>query len=408
LLEKERGHMKETDIERAYQMAQDLYLSYGVDTDRAIQRMNHVVLSLLCQQSCDPTGLDELVLFAQQDMEFILKMIPGRHRVNLAFSIINSQEKSDGTGVISSELLENWIKWASPGKVGIDISTSVSTQSASGLISTLSHRDPSVRKYWIEQIKSCRSSAAEIGKKIRYPVMHNLWIADASQKLPVDRLTMRMNLKESLDEIYGISHPSKQVKDSLAINIRLSGIGHNPVGSYDFFLAYAIKNKLIVSIETNHADSYSGQGDKVSSLLPFTEGIKLNFSCLSTCPGDHEGTLNDQITQTAQEVVRSGALNLIHLGVSPSDPEISKIEALVVGARAVQKAFLYALLEPTDELRQLEAEKRYFERLALLEEIKSLPFGAVWDYYCIMLGTPPRKQYMQRVMNYDKEVQLKR
>jgi L-rhamnose isomerase len=400
--------MKETDIERAYQSAQDLYMSYGVDTDRAIQRMNHVVLSLLCQQTNDPTGLDDSALLAQQDMSFIMKMIPGRHRVNLLVKTPNSHGKSGGEEAVFPELLDLWIKWASFEKVGIDLSTSIVGDSASGSLSTLTNRDPAVRKYWIAKIKACRSSAADVGKKTKNPVMHNLCIPDASQLVPVDRLTKRMHLKESLDEIYSNSYPAKQVKDSLSINPSLSGIGGMAIGSHDFYLAYALQNKLIISIDVNHSATYGTQGDKISSLLPYAEGIQLIFSHLSDCRGDQAGSMNAQITQTAQEVVRSGALNLIHLGVNSFDPAFSQVEALVVGARAVQKAFLYALLEPTDELRQLDAENRYFERLALQEEIKSLPFGAVWDYYCIMLGTPPRKQYMQRVMNYDKEVQSKR
>ena len=419
---------QETAIEKAYNLAQEAYRLIGVDTDRAIQRMKHVVLSLPCWHGGDSSNLDPAasgasnidgspgncygktpgILDLQRDFEFVLGLIPGRHRISLHSIYGDFNGVPVERNEIKPEHFEGWIQWANQMKIGLDFNSTCfgHVNAASGF--TLSDRDPAIRRYWIEHVKACRQIAAEIGRKTKKPCLHNLWIPDGSRELPVDRLTMRMLLKESLDEIYSVRYSPKLMKDS--VESKLFGIGSEAmtVGSHEFYLAYAIQNRLIICLD-NGQFHISGQvGDKISALLPFTEGLLLNLTRGIRSGSDEAVSMNDEITLIAQEVVRSGALNLINLSLDFFNSGINRTGELVVKARAVQKAFLLALLEPTDELRQLEIEKKLFERLALLEELKSMPFGAVWDYYCLMMGTPPGQQYITEVLNYVKEVLQKR
>ena len=415
-------------IEKAYNLAQEAYFSLGVDTDRAIKRMNHVVLSLPCWQGDDIGGfepdaggagggiqvtgnylgkastMDEL----QHDLAFVLKMIPGRQRINLHSIYGDFKGTHVERNAFKPEYYEGWMNWANQLKTGLDFNATCFGHPKAGSGYTLSDRDPAIRKYWIEHVKACRHIAAEIGRKTRQSCLHNLWIPDGSKDVPVDRLSMRILLKESLDEIYSINYSSKLMRDS--VESKLFGIGSEAmtVGSHEFYLAYAIKNRLILCLDNGHFHPTEQVGDKISALLPFTEGLLLHLTRGVRWDSDHVVTLNDEITLIAQEVVRAGALNQINLGLDFFDASINRTGALVVGARAVQKAFLIALLEPTDKLRQLETEKRFFERLALLEELKAMPFGAVWDYYCLMMGTHPGQRYIGEVMNYEKEVLSKR
>jgi len=418
----------ETAIEKAYDLARESYYSIGVDTDRAMQRMNHVVLSLPCWQGDDIAGFESnaggsggglqvtgnypgkaaTLGELQHDLEFVLSMIPGQHRISLHSIYGDFKGSRLERNAFKSEHFDSWIQWANDLTTGLDFNATCFSHPKAASGYTLSDRDSSIRQYWIDHVKACRLIAAEIGKKTKRSCLHNLWIPDGSKDVPVDRLTMRMHLKESLDDIYGIRYPSKQMRDS--VESKLFGIGSEAmtVGSHEFYLAYAIQNRLIICLDNGHFHPTEQVGDKISALLPFTEGLLLHLTRGIRWDSDHVVTLNDEVTLIAQEVVRSGALNQINLGLDFFDASINRTGALVVGSRAVQKAFLIALLEPTDELRRLETEKRFFERLALLEELKTMPFGAVWDYYCIMMGTPPGQQYIGEVMNYEKEVLSKR
>jgi len=409
-------------IENAYKQAHEQFLELGVDTDRALQRMNHVILSIPCWQADDIQGFEisaggasggiqvtgnypgkaRNIQEMRKDLEFVLSLIPGNHRVNLHAIYGDFSGQHVDRDAITINHFKGWIDWALSLRSGIDFNaTCFGHPKAAGM--TLSNRDQDIRKFWIRHVMACREISAGIGKGISQPCVHNLWIPDGSKDTPVERLTYRMLLKESLDEIYAVKYPSIQMKDS--VESKLFGIGSEAmtVGSHEFYLAYALQNKLMLCLDNGHFHPTEQVADKISSLLPFVDGLLLHLTRGIRWDSDHVVTLNDDIQLIAQEVVRSGALNMVHLGLDFFDASINRTGALVAGSRAVQKAFLFALLEPTDHLIQLEREGRFFERLAMLEEMKSMPFGAVWDYYCLMMGTPPGHRYIQEIQKYEKE-----
>ncbi len=411
-------------VEKAYQQAHERYLELGVNTVEVLNWMHHVVLSIPCWQADDVQGfeftaggasggmqvtgnypgrarnLEEL----QSDLELVLELVPGRHRINIhsIYGDFGGQpvERTD----FSSRHFVAWIDWARQVKTCLDFNSTCFNhpKAASGL--TLSHPDADIRKYWIRHVQACRGIAADLGQAQGEPCFHNLWIPDGSKDLPVARLHLRERLRESLDEIFSVSYPAGQMKDS--VESKLFGIGSEAmtVGSHEFYLAYALQKNLMICLDNGHFHPTELVGDKISSLLPFTTELMLHLTRGIHWDSDHVVTLNDDVQFIAHEVVRSGALDRVHLGLDFFDASINRTGALVTGSRAVLKAFLFALLEPLDQLTSLENEGRNFERLALLEEMKTMPFGAVWDYFCLMGDAPHGTGYIREIQQYEKVV----
>lgn len=409
-------------IESAYQQAHEQYLELGVDTDRALQRMSHVVLSIPCWQADDIQGFEVSAGGAsggiqvtgnypgrsrnigemRKDLDFVLSQIPGKHRVNLHAIYGDFEGQPVERDAITPMHFRSWVDWARQGRIGLDFNaTCFGHPMASGL--TLSSPDSGIREFWVRHVQACRKITAYLGEQLGHPSVHNLWIPDGSKDIPVGRLSSRLLLKESLDQIFSVSFPSSQMKDS--VESKLFGIGSEAmtVGSHEFYLAYALLNKLMICLDNGHFHPTEQVADKISSLLPFTDGLLLHLTRGIRWDSDHVVTLNDEIQLIAHEIVRSGALNLVRIGLDFFDASINRTGALVTGSRSVQKAFLAALLEPTDQLLKLEAEGKNFERLAMLEELKSMPFGAVWNYYCLMMGVPPGHRYIQEIQRYERE-----
>jgi L-rhamnose isomerase len=238
--------------------------------------------------------------------------------------------------------------------------------------------------------------------------VHNIWIPDGSKDTPVDRNTLRKQLKKSLDEIFAVKYPEKYLKDS--IESKLFGIGSESmvVGSHDFYLGYAIKNNTMITLDNGHFHPTEQVGDKISSILNFVDEILLHLTRGVRWDSDHVLTFNDELLLIAQEVVRARALKRINVGLDFFDASINRIGAYVIGARSAQMAFMYALLEPFKTLVKFEEQGKNFERLALLELLKTKPFGAVWDYYCLKNKVPVGQDYIDEIMIYEKEVLLKR
>jgi L-rhamnose isomerase len=413
--------------EKAYRLAHEHYLELGIDTERSLERLDQVVLSIPCWQADDISGfevhaggasggiqvtgnypgkannIDEL----RSDLAFVLSMLPGGHRVNLHSIYGDFGQKVVERDEFNIGHFRSWIDWAKEQGSGIDFNaTCFGHPKAGGL--TLSNPDEGIRKYWIRHVQACREITAELGRAFGRPSVHNLWIPDGSKDTPVEKLAWREFLKESLDEIFARRYPGDLMKDS--VESKLFGIGSEAmtVGSHEFYLAYAIRNHLMICLDNGHFHPTEQVADKISALLPFTEGILLHMTRGIRWDSDHVVTLNDDIIQIAQEIVRCNALNRVFLGLDFFDASINRTGALITGARAVLKAFLIALLEPVDRLADYERNGRLFERLALLEELKSMPFGAVWDYYCVTRGVPPSFHYVKEIEKYEKEVLLKR
>ena len=416
-------------INKMYELAQEQYAELGVNTDNALERMKEVVISLHCWQSDDVGGFEKpdavltgggiqatgnypgkAVTMEQMraDLEKVMQLLPGTQRLNLHAIYGEFSGKRVDRDAIGAEHFQGWINWAKALGIGLDFNGTYFSHPKAESGFTLSSKDEGVRKFWVEHMKRCREIGAEMGKQLGTPCIHNTWIPDGSKDVPVDRNGYRQLLKQSLDEGYEKETDRQYLRD--AVESKLFGIGAESmtVGSHDFYLGYAVKNNKLICLDNGHFHPTEQVGDKISSCLHFVDEILLHVTRPVRWDSDHVVTLNEEVQLIASEIVRNNFFSRIHIGLDFFDASINRVGAYVIGTRAAQKAFLFALLEPTAMLRKLEEEGRYFERLALLEELKTKPFGAVWDYYCQLNDVPAGETYIAEVQNYEKLVLSKR
>lgn len=418
--------MKKQTIEQAYAMAKERYADLGVDTDAALAKLQNISLSLHCWQADDVTGFENPdaqlsggiqatgnypgkarnIEELRQDILTATSLIPGRHRLSLHASYADFRS----TGAVDRDALRpehfaSWMDWAEANGMKLDFNSTSFSHPKSGML-TLSNPDEGIRRFWVEHTKRCREIAEEMGRRQGDPAMLNIWIHDGSKDTTVNRIGYRRLLKQSLDEIFAVDYAN--MKD--CIEAKLFGIGAESytVGSYDFYLGYGAKYGKIVTLDTGHFHLTESIADKVSSLLLFTPEIMLHVSRPIRWDSDHVVIMNDDTLDLAKEIVRCDALDRVHIGLDYFDASINRIGAYVVGARATQKCVLQALLEPLAKLREYEASDRLFERLALLEEAKNLPWNAVWDMFCLQNDVPAGETYIADVEQYEKDVTSKR
>ena len=415
----------ENSIGKAYAAASEKYAALGVDTEKVLKDMDKVSLSLHCWQADDVTGfenrggsltggiqvtgnypgrarnMDEV----RADVLEALSFIPGSHRLSLHAIYGDFGGKSVDRDAIEPGHFRSWMEWASEHGLKLDFNSTSFSHPKSGDLS-LASPDESIRNFWIEHTKRCRWISEEIGKYQGDPCMMNLWVHDGSKEVPASRLKYRQILKNSLDEIFSVEYG--HMKDCIEAKLFGIGLENYTVGSYDFYLGYGVSNRKIVTLDTGHFHLTESIADKISSLLLFTPEIMLHVSRPVRWDSDHVVILNDDIMDLAREVIRCKALDRVHIGLDYFDATINRTGAYVVGSRATLKAFLVAMLEPSGMLEQYEAEGRGFERLALQEELKSMPWGAVWDMYCLRKGVPAGCGYIDGVVKYGMEAASKR
>ncbi|MCD8044538.1 MAG: L-rhamnose isomerase [Tannerellaceae bacterium] len=417
--------MKESIIQQAFEVAKDRYATLGVDVNKALEDMKKVSLSLHCWQADDVNGfenqegsltggiqvtgnypgrartIDEL----RGDVKEALKYIPGTHRLNLHEIYGDFQGKVVDRDEVEPVHFRSWMEWAKENGLKLDFNSTSFSHPKSGDL-TLANPDDEIRNFWIEHTKRCRAISEEMGKFQNDPCMMNLWVHDGSKEVPANRLKYRALLEQSLDEIFATKYDN--MKDCIEAKLFGIGLESYTVGSYDFYLGYGAKKGKIVTLDTGHFHLTESVADKVSSLLLFTPEIMLHVSRPVRWDSDHVVILNDDLTDLAREIIRCNALDRVHIGLDYFDATINRIGAYVIGCRATQKAFMQALLEPSVLLQKYEAEGKYFERLALQEEAKSLPWTAVWDMYCLQNNVPVGESFIAYVQQYEKEVTGKR
>lgn len=409
----------------AYEAAKERYAALGVDTDKALEQLAQIHLSLHCWQTDDVTGFENpdgqlsggiqatgnypgkarSIEEVRADLIKAASLIPGEHRINLHAIYGDFKGEKVDRDQIEPRHFESWMVWAKEHGFKLDFNSTSFSHPLSGML-TLANPDAKIRRFWIEHTKRCRRIANEMGRYQGSPCVMNLWIHDGSKDTTVNRLLYRQLLKDSLDEIFAEELP--YMKD--CIEAKLFGIGAESytVGSYDFYLGYGAKNGKMVTLDTGHFHLTESIADKISSLLLFTPEIMLHVSRPIRWDSDHVTILNDDTLDLAKEVVRCDALGKVNIGLDYFDASINRIGAYVVGTRATQKCFLLALLEPLAKLREYELNGQLFERLALLEESKSMPWGAVWDYFCQQHGVPVAEGYIADVQQYEADVTSKR
>jgi L-rhamnose isomerase len=416
-------------ILKAYEIAKEQYALIGVDTEKAVEKLDAINLSLHCWQADDVCGFEtsdaelagggiqvtgnyrgkaRTIAQLRQDIEKVIDLLPGKQRINLHAIYGDFQNERVDRNQIEFKHFQSWVDWAKKNNLGIDFNPTCFSHPYANDGFTLSSKNKNHRKFWVEHVKRCRQIAAEIGKQLNNPVVNNIWIPDGFKDTPVDRYTHRQILKESLDEIFSIDYSKDFLKDSL--ESKLFGIGSEAmvVGSHEFYMGYAVQNKKLICLDNGHYHPTEQVGDKISSLLLYLDEILLHLTRGVRWDSDHVVTFNDEIVLIAQEIIRANALNKVHLGLDYFDGSINRIGAYVIGARAVQLAFLFALLEPVNALKDLETSGKYFERLALLEILKTKPYGAVYDFYCMKNNTAVGEDYISEILKYENEVLLKR
>ncbi len=421
--------MKKEHIKKSYQLAKEQYAEMGVDTDNVLTQMEKLIISLHCWQTDDVGGFEKegaelggggiqatgkfpgkakTIKQMRDDLDKVMSLLPGKQRLNLHAIYGEFGGKKVDRDQIELKHFQGWIDWAKKRGIGLDFNCTCFSHPLSDDGFTLSSRNPKIRRFWIEHTKRCRAIAAEMGKQLGTPSVHNIWIPDGSKDTPVDRYTLRKLLKKSLDEIFEVKFPKKYLKD--AIESKLFGIGSESmvVGSYDFYIGYAVQNNKMITLDNGHFHPTEQVGDKISSILLYIDEILLHLTRGVRWDSDHVVILNDELMLIAQEIVRARALERINVGLDFFDASLNRIGAYVIGTRAAQQAFMNALLEPTETLIKYEEKGKNFQRLSLLELMKTMPFGAVWDYYCLINNVPVGQEYIEEVIKYEEDVLSKR
>jgi L-rhamnose isomerase len=416
---------KEANILKAYEYAKERYGALGVNTDDVLEKLQKISISLHCWQADDVAGFEKQagalsggiqvtgnypgkarnIGELKDDILKAASLIPGKHRLNLHEIYGDFDGKVVDRNEVEPAHFQTWIDWAKEHDMKLDFNSTSFSHPKSGDL-TLANPDKDIRDFWIEHTKRCRAISEEMGKAQGDPCIMNLWIHDGSKEVPASRLKYREILRNSLDEIFAT--PYENMKDCIEAKLFGIGLESYTVGSYDFYLGYGAKNNKIVTLDTGHFHLTESIADKISSLLLFTPEIMLHVSRPVRWDSDHVVILNDDIADLAREVIRCKALNKVHIGLDYFDGTINRIGAYVIGARATQKAFLMALLEPNQTLQTYEANGQGFERLALQEELKSMPWNAVWDMFCLKNNVPVGEDYIKDVQLYEKEVTSKR
>ncbi len=411
-------------IEQAYEIARQRYAELGVDTEKALDTLQKVQLSLHCWQTDDVTGFESTgnltggiqatgnypgkarnIDEVRADLLKVCSMLGGSHRINLHEIYGEFGGGKVDRDEVDVKHFQGWIDWAKANGLKLDFNSTSFSHPKSGNLS-LSNPDKSIREFWIEHTKRCRAVANEMGRQLDDQCIMNLWIHDGQKEMTVNRMLYRSILKDSLDEIFKIEYD--HMKDCLESKVFGIGLEAFTVGSNDFYMGYCAKNNKIVTLDTGHFHPTEVVGDKVASVLLFCPEIMLHVSRPMRWDSDHVTIMDDSTLELCMEITRCNALDRVHIGLDYFDASINRIGAYVVGARATQKSILRGLLEPVAKLSELELTDRNFQKLALMEEAKAMPFGDVWNMFCLRNNVAAGADFIAEVEKYETEVTSKR
>jgi L-rhamnose isomerase len=421
--------MNDRKIDERYRAAAGQYAELGVDTEEALKSLARVSISLQCWQGDDVGGFEtssdgtlggglaatgnypgkaRTMAELRQDLDQVWHLVPGTHRLALHMSYGDFGGRRIDRDEVEPSHFDSWLSWASTAGVKLDMNGTFFShpKAASGM--TLASKDEGIRRFWVEHARRTRAVSAHIGRAQGSVCIDNLWIPDGMKDATADRAGYRRQLLRSLDEIFSVSWPREETRD--ALEGKLFGIGSESytVGSHELYLAYAAKKGLMVTLDSGHYHPTESMADKVSALLLLFDELMVHISRGVRWDSDHVVVLNDESRSILEEVVRSGRMDQVHLGLDFFDASINRVGAWTVGARSVLKAVLLALLEPRAKLIACEESGDYFGRMQLFEQTKTLPFGAVWDRHCREAGVPVESEVLDRVREYDASVTRKR
>lgn len=415
------------DILKRYNEAREMYKEMGIDTDKAIAALEGVAISMHCWQGDDVGGFDNKGKLTggiqttgnypgkastpqelMEDMDMALRLIPGKHKINLhaSYAIFEDGQWADRDKLLPKHF-KKWVDFAKERGLGIDFNPTFFSHSKAEQF-TLSSTDEDIRNFWIEHGRACIRISEYFAKELGMPCVMNIWIPDGMKDIPADRLGPRARFKDSLDKI--LSQPYDKSKVYVALESKVFGIGMESytVGSSEFCINYAAKNGIISLMDNGHYHPTEVVSDKIPSMLLFNDKIALHVTRGVRWDSDHVVLLDDETKEIAKEIVRNNALDRVFIALDYFDASINRISAWVVGMRNMQKALLSALLTPNDEFKRLQNEGNTTRLMAYMEELKTYPFGDVWNYFCEKNGVPVGTEWFEEVEKYEREVLLKR
>ena len=410
-------------VEERYQDAKERYAEIGVDTDAALKKLQDVKISMHCWQGDDVKGFlnpdGELTggIMAtgdypgaahtpeqlRQDIEKALSLIPGKHKLNLHAIYLDTDEPVD-LNEIEPKHFEKWAKWANEQGVGLDFNPTFFSHPMMKDGMTLAHPDQDVRDFWIEHGKRSRKIAEYLGKETGQTCINNFWMPDGMKDNPIDRYSPRKRMMESLDEIFTEELNEEYTQE--AVESKLFGLGAEAytVGSHEFYMGYGLTRDKLICLDAGHFHPTEVISNKLSSLALFSKGIMLHVSRPVRWDSDHVVIMDDELQEIGKEIVRNDLLAKTNIGLDFFDATINRVAAWVVGTRNTQKALLKAMLEPIEDLKEMELELDYTKRMALTEELKDFPYADVWNYFCEQNNAPVGMNWYEEVMNYERDI----
>ena len=411
----------DASIQSAYQLARERYAALGVDTDAALKRLETISISLHCWQGDDVGGFENPgggltggiaatgnypgkarnAVELRQDLDVVYRLIPGSHRLNLHAIYLETDEKVERNR-IEPRHFSAWVDWAKANGHGLDFNPTCFSHPLAADGFTLAHPNPAIRQFWVEHCIASRKIGEYFGRELGTPAVTNVWVPDGFKDTPADRQAPRRLLMDSLDAILKETIDPRYNLD--AVEPKLFGIGSESyvVGSMEFYTAYAITRKVLLTLDSGHFHPTETIADKLSALLLYLDQLLLHVSRGVRWDSDHVVTFTDDLQAIVQEIIRNDALERVHIGLDYFDASVNRLAAWTIGARNTLRALLLALLEPHDLLRQMEAEGDFSGRLALQEELKAMPSQAAWDYFCAQKNAPIGMEFMQIIQEYEK------
>ena len=409
-----------------YEYAKECYAKIGIDTEAVLDKLNQVPVSIHCWQGDDVGGFENTADLSggimatgnypgkarnaeelMADMEKVLSMVPGKHKINLhaIYAVTDAPVDRDK---LEPKHFEKWVEFAKKNNIGLDINPTLFSHpmAADGL--TLSHPDEKVRRFWIDHCKAMREVGAYFGKELGITCVNNIWIPDGYKEIPADRMGPRQRLKESLDEILSVKYDKKHLIDTVESKVFGIGVEAYTVGSHEFYMNYAAKNDCLCLLDNGHYHPTEMVSDKIPSMLLFADKVALHVTRPMRWDSDHVVIFDDELKEIAKEIVRCDALDKVIIGLDYFDASINRIAAWVVGTRNMRKALLFAMLLPHTELKKCQEDGNFTKMLALSEEYKFYPFADVWDEFCRRNNAPQGESWYTQVEEYEKEVLSKR
>ncbi|MFP3322690.1 L-rhamnose isomerase [Planococcus sp. SIMBA_160] len=411
-------------VENQFEDAKKEYERWGINVEDVFDKLKNVPISVHCWQGDDVGGFEankeslsggidvtgnypgkattpeEL----RQDIEKALSLIPGQHRVNLHAIYAETDGEVVERDQLEPKHFEKWVTWAKQHGLGLDFNPTLFSHKKSEDGLTLSHPDPQIRQFWIDHCIASRRIGEYFGRELGTPCLTNIWIPDGYKDVPSDRLTPRKRLKESLDEIFAAKVDEQLNID--AVESKLFGIGSEAfvVGSHEFYMNYASRNNKLCLLDTGHYHPTEMVSNKISAMLLFNEKLALHVSRPVRWDSDHVVTFDDELKEIALEIVRNDALDQVMIGLDFFDASINRVAAWTIGTRNMIKALLYGMLMPNEQLKELQEKGDFTRRLALIEEFKTYPFGAIWNYYCEVMDVPVKEQWLEDIADYEQTV----